>query len=359
MAGEIKISGASAAAPGSRPAENLPFRIGEILRGTVAEESGPGTVVLRLSGRRIVAETQIPLPKDVELRFEVQEAWPNVILRFIPEESLPSSLVKKYLAADLPAEMLAGKLVRLFQDPPGSLPPEVHRTWKLLEKVLRGPATSSGSSGANPWQEILLKSGLFWERKMRRLFEGGKEGLEEIGHDLKGLAAKLLAELRALPEKERAPLEDLIRGLEGLKEKIELLQILNLRHAAREETISFLLPLWFGEALHFIELKLSLPHAQTGQDEGVSLLFLLQLPAWGRMRIAVKMREKDLYACFFLSDAQGADFLRSGLPRLARSLGRLGFKPQLNLCLESPGAISATLLQETEEGGDSFLNVSI
>jgi hypothetical protein len=185
--------------------------------------------------------------------------------------------------------------------------------------------------------------------------------------DLKALMKKLEFQLKSisfhenLSEKDLRSLDKAVKGLGQLLNKIEEYQILNLNPSRPQGKFFLLLPFWFQNQFQFIEMNLSLPQSKKGgsPSEGISILFLLQMPEWGRISVEVKMKGKYLSCQFNVSDPKVCDFLQSAFPELNKHLTQIGFQSQLSISVENVENIVQALLSERVTGAESLLNVIV
>jgi hypothetical protein len=350
----------------------IPFQSGEILRGTVIDPVDPLHTLIRIKGEEILVENRaVSLTQGRELTLQVEEIHPKVILKIIPEESLPGARVEsflmKYLSSDCPLEKLAENLTGLWGISVERMDPEVQGTLKQLFSLLNGFSPLLSPSGPAELQGIVAQSGLFWEAKLRRLIEGqGKESFDSLLEgDLKGLLLKLKAQLNSLIEQKRIPepagIEKWVQALDQFVDKIELYQILNLSQADSKENLLLLFPLWVQNHLQFVELNFSFPRqgAATSAAEESSIFFLLHFPDWGRMRIEVRVKEKSLSCSFTVSDPKVKEFLDRALPELSARLHQIGYGVLSHVSVEKAEKISPSLIPEMERWLNSLLNLVV
>jgi flagellar hook-length control protein FliK len=156
-------------------------------------------------------------------------------------------------------------------------------------------------------------------------------------------------------------IEELVKGLGQFVDKIELYQLLNLNQTDPQEGVLLFFPLWMQNNLQFVELNFSFPRQDrkaTGK-EGLSILFLLHLPDWGRMRIEVRVKGKGLYCSFLVSDPEVKKVLKQAFPELSQSLKQAGFEPLLQVSVESSERIGQSLVPDMKKWADSLLNIVV
>ena len=350
----------------------IPFQSGEILRGTVIDPGDPLHTLVRIKGEEILVENRAAsLIPGRELALQVEEIYPKVILKILPEEGLPGdrieSFLMKYLSSDCPLEELAEKLAGLWRFPAERTDPEVQETLKQLFSLLNRFSPLLSPSDPGELQGIMAQSGLFWEAKLRGLIEG--QGENSFGAllegDLKGLLLKLKSQLNSWIEQNQISkpigVENWVKALDQFVDKVELYQILNLTQPESKENVLLLFPLWVQNTLQFVELNFSFPRqgAETSAKEESSLLFLLHFPDWGRMRIEVRIKEKSLYCSFTVSDPKIKEFLDRALPELSARLHPIGYGVLSHVAVEKPEKISSSLIPEMERWRNSLLNLVV
>ena len=350
----------------------ISFQSGEILCGTVIDPVDPLHTLIRIKGEEIQVENRGgPLSRGSELALEVEKVHPKVILKIISEESLPGARIEswltKYLSSDWPLEKLAKQLDGLWRIPPETIPPEVQDVLKQLLSRLTGFSFLPSAFDPAALEKIVVQSGLFWETKLKRFIENPrKDSFDSLwGKDLKSLLLKLKSEFDSLIKQNRIPdssaMGALAKSLGQYVDKIELYQILNARHADWPENSLIFFPLWVHNDLQFVEMNFTFPRqgAETSAKEEFSLLFLLHLPDWGRMRIEVRVKGKALYCSFTVSDPEGKEILDRALPELTARLLQIGYEALSHVSLEKAEKISPSLIPEMQIWLKSFFNVVV
>jgi hypothetical protein len=358
----------------SAEADPIVFRSGETLNGRIVEAIDDRHAVIRLGGYDLPVESQVPLSKDMEGYFRVEATHPQVILKFIPAGETADlqvdTLLKKYLPFDFSPESLFGKLATLWEMKAGTIPFRMQDTVDRLSALLQGFSIRQPFTiDPEHLREIVSRGGLFFERKLRDLVETQTEDQydQRVKEDMKGLLLELKAQLKSLaslgsdPDRVLPGSKDMLSSVDQLLQKIEAYQVLNLSPSTHPEKIFLLLPLWFHDNLQLVEMNLSLPRPdgdRSSSDEH-SILFLLDLPEWGRVSIGVKIRGKGLYCRFTVSDPDLSAFLIEAFPELSAQLNRIGFQPHLDVSVESPEKMVQAWVSEIGERGKSWLNIVI
>jgi hypothetical protein len=348
------------------------FHPGEIIRGTVIDQVDPLHALILIKAEEILVENRgVSLTKDRELTFQVEAIHPKVILKIIPEENPPGqeieSLLAKYLSSDLPLEKLAENLAGLWKISTETLPPEIQVTLNQFFSLIGRFSPPLSPLDPSALRKLLAQSGIFWEARLKNFIEGQTKDSSDLlaEGDLKSLLIKLKSQLNSLVEQNKnsnsTALQDLVQGLGQFVEKIELYQILNLNHADPQGKFLLLFPLWVQNGLQFVELKFSFPHRgrEALEQEELSILFLLHLPDWGRMRIEARIKEKGLYCTFMVSEPQVKKILEQALPEVSLRLHQVGFDPLFQVSVESGEKISPSLIPDIERWSDSLFNVVV
>ena len=326
-----------------------PLSRGEILEGMILGQEDPQHFLLRIKGQDLKVETQTPLPASGKIALEVETVTPQVILKLLSANETGNltalSLLKKYLGEGVPLEKLAENLSALGKMELGSLPPAIQKTIPELKALLAqyGPPFLTDPQTL---QEKIFQSGLFWENRLQQLIqEKGEEAFLQVSRqDVKGLLLKLKTQLheaaltKGLDNKVLAGAEEWVRGVDAYLQKIEAYQFINQRYADSSEKWMLLLPLWIGQNLQFLELGLGFSRGEgtSPEKDETSLLFLLQLPEIGRIRIEVIIRKDALFGRFGLTDPSFQEWIQQNLPDLEKRLTVLGFHPS-GACRLPPG----------------------
>lgn len=344
------------------------FRPGEILQVRILQQVEPHRFLLQVGSQRLWVESRVPLPPSGDFPLRVEETEPKVILKLLspqdPGEMRIDSLLKKYLGVDVPLEKLADRLSLLAKAGFQGIPPSAQGSLEQIRSLLQSLPDLSALH-PDTLQMLIEKSGFFWENKVKNWMEGARgETLSQVlQEDLKGLGMKLLAQLQSAGTKEGDParVESLKQDLESFLQKLEFYQILNSRNPEQANRLYLFFPFWLGPHLQMVELNLSFPKRDSpkGGEDGFSLLFLLNLPFWGKVRIEVQVREKALFCRFLTGEAQVAEFIHRGFSSLRAHLEKLGFDPHLQASVEGGESIRGTLAQELGKEPPSLLSIII
>lgn len=359
-----------------RSGQDLPhFHIGQVLRGQVIKVMDDCHAVIRMEGRDLFVESRMPLSGGMEGLFKVKAVYPQIVLKLLQAEATglmeAERWLKAFLMTDPSKEGLSERLSLLLKTGREGMAPAVRETMEHLLGLwrsftpLRSPAFDSGHI-----QEMITRSGLFFEHQLGKLIKAGRQNQfeEALGRDVKGMLMKLKAQIEASSSAARASgsssslQEDLLDGVNHLLQRIEGAQLLHSHSSAgSQEKVFLLLPFWIQERLQLVDLHLSLP--QSGSDrsdpEGMSMLFLLHLPEWGKMSIEVRMTGKKLYGRFLLSSEEATSFFSGVIHELQSRLLHLGFQPEIRAFAQAPEKIVELFLSEMKGNDRSLLNLIV
>ena len=347
------------------------FPLGEVLEGRVIKQIDDRHAVVQFNGHDLLVESDLSLPNEMRGSFRVEATHPCVILKLLPEEGAIDPSIhpwfKSLSSSNLRMDHLFETLSFLRGD---TLPPQVRDTVEQLVTLL-GLFSTDPSASLDPKQiqRIVTQSGLFFENRVKGLIETHKEDQIDqlVTEDLKGLVMKLRAQLSSLsplknhPDHHPIPVLDFEKDLEQILQGIKGHQIINIHSSDHPWRIFFLLPLWVQNDFQFIEMSLSLSHPEAGRSDsgGISLLFLLRMPEWGRLCVEVRMRGKGIYCRFVVSDPEVSAFLDKGFPELLEKLNGMGFQPHLSLSVETDEGMVQDWFGEMEREGASLLDLIV
>jgi hypothetical protein len=248
--------------------------------------------------------------------------------------------------------------------------PAEKETWQQFLHLFHQFSLSDlESQGPHLLEKLFSQSGFFWESKVRHWIEGGRKDPADplVREDLKGLASKLLDLLKGLAGSSGSEsgkpgtLEQLKQDLGSFLQKIDLYQVLNLRPSDSPDRFFLFFPLWVGNQLQFVEFNLSLPREKSSPERGngFSVLFMLNLPDLGKVRIEVQIKGKDLFCRFVVSEGEVSEFLKQNLSLLRERLEGLGFRPSLQMTAGPVEMEKEIFLRDLEGEPQALLSVVI
>ena len=343
----------------AKPIDPDSFALGEIIPVKWVRFLDPQRVLIQVKGKELVAETAFPLPEGAEFQVQVEQLEPRVIFKLLLPTSGGSvslSLLKKYWVGDPPLERLVESWKALEAQQGPSLPKEVQETWTRIRETIK-PFSGMLEAGADPQAlaRIIDQSGLNLENKLLRMTTSdGKPSFQTpLEGDLKGLLLKMKAQLeRVAPET--------ARELQPLIQKMELYQLLNAGEGDSAKLL-LLIPLLFPEGLRWTEVLFSGDRGGGGPagDPERALLFLLDLPALGKLQIEIQIHENRLYGRFKTADPRIEDYLKENMSRLADRLGMAGYLADLEIRVVDPSLLQEVLPARLEGFPDSLVSLVV
>ena len=303
-----------------KPVDPDSFALGEIIPVKWVHSLGPQWVLIQVNGKELVAETAFPIPEGAEFQVRVEQLEPRVIFKLLMPTSGGSvsfSLLKKYWVGDPPLEMLAESWEALERAVGPSLPKEVRETWARIQETTR---QFSGilESGADPQAlaRIIDQSGLNLENKLLRLI--ASDGKPSFPGRAGGGPEKPVF-------KNEGPIgtgrSGKGRGNSTDPSKDGTLSVIECREG-RPLSDPAAAPPAFPQGLRWAEVLFSGDQQGGGPaaDRGRELLFLLDLPALGKLQIQIQIRGTRMYGRFKTADPFIGEYLEENVSRLA---GRL------------------------------------
>jgi hypothetical protein len=343
----------------AKPFDPDSFTLGEIIPVKGVRSLDSQRVLIQVKGRELVAETTVPLPEGAEFQARVEQLEPRVIFKFLMPasgDSVSFSLLKKYWVGDPPLERLVESWEALENPQGPSLPKEVQETWTRIRETVK---LFSGmlESGADPQAlaRIIDQSGLNLENKLLRIItsDGKPFSPDLLQGDLKGLLLKMRAQVeRAAPET--------ARELQPLIQKIELYQLLNAGEGDPSKLL-LLIPLLFPEGLRWTEVLFSGDRGgrESAGDRESGLLFLLDLPALGKLQVEIQIHENRLHGRFKTPDPRIGKYLEENMSRLADRLRLAGYGADIEIRVVDPKQLQEILPARLEGFPDSLVSLLV
>ena len=165
----------------------------EVVEGKVMQSFSSGNVLLLINGRRVMARSYVPLKEGKILSLKVEETVPIPTLKLLGIKFMDSNAINTSILLSAIKENLWKSTFENINH--SGLPKEVLSPFKeLIHNLSMGLFLKSTPKLL--W-ELIDKSGLNWEAKLRKILLAKKIGgasLDKlIQKDLKGLASKFLA----------------------------------------------------------------------------------------------------------------------------------------------------------------------
>jgi hypothetical protein len=343
----------------ARPFDPALFTLGEIVPAKWIRSLDPQRVLIQVKGREIVAEAAFPLPEETAFQVRVEQLAPRVILKLIlpaADGPVTAGLLKKYWVGDPPLEKIMEGWEALERLQGSSLPEKVQETRIQLRELIQSFSRML-TDGPDPQAlaRVIDQSGLNLENKLRRLITPtGKPSRPAVPEeDLKGLFIKIISQLeRVAPET--------ARELQPIIQKMELYQLLNAGEGDPSKLL-LLLPLFFPEGLRWSEILFSGDRGDEApaEDRERGLLFLLDLPALGKLRIEIRIRKNQLFGRLKTADPRIGEYLEKNKSRLAERLGAAGYSVDIEIRVVGPEQLQEVLPARMEDFPDSLVSLVV
>jgi hypothetical protein len=322
----------------------------EIITGKVLRSFSLSKSLLFIKGKKVIAETRVPLREGMKLSLKVEEASPNPILKLLDTNinsrrvvntSIILSAIKenlwKSLCEGLKHEPLFGTDIKPFRQLMNN----------LSQRLFLKPEPDL-------FRKIIENTGFCWEAKLKNLFlqkRTGKPSISKLAKgDLKGLGSKIFS---------------LMEGKQVLMKRflstIENIQLLNHMGLEQDRKLFIPIPIQFpdgfftvGQLLIQLNQKKKGNHEEEGAKIGLlKISFLLELSNLGSLRSDLTIKEKEIYGKFILAKEEAKLIIEENLPTFIDALQKKGFSvPQMDCQIRSPEIITQSLVKEIikEEG---------
>jgi hypothetical protein len=319
----------SEASPGLPPLE-----AGQIVTATVIEQLSAGRYHLALMGVAVDATAPAGLQAGAELRLQVTQLKPAVVLHLLPPqaglESEAIDLLRTLLLRAIPAgdslSALQQELSRSIAHCPQE---EVPHTLTALQDFLTRLLPENAPPTAERLHAFIRDGGLHYEAKLAGLVAPPDQGRPDVvSGDLKGLLLQAIREVEGSAEA-----SDPVALLDALRhhlDHIETHQVLNLVAQAHREPYQLQIPIFLNHGLSTAFLSIDADAGQERREAGSArpgyhLLFLLNLENFGQTRIDAHVSAQVLRVIFYAEESAAVTQLRSALPALEERLHTLGY----------------------------------
>ena len=317
----------------------------EIVKGKVVKSFSLKSVLLLIKGRRIMAETHMPLREGSVISLKVEEVQPNPVLKLLGTinqsiETINTSMILNGLNENV--------WKTIFENIDCCILPDKD---KKLFKALIDDVSKKLFLKPNPdlLRELVDKSGIGWEAKLREIITSktdySKTNINElITGDLKGFGSKFIS---------------LMEGKNDLFERfvstIKNLQLLNQFGLEQERKIFIPIPFQFPDGLftagqlliHLNENKKEDGDGKEKDKEFFKISFLLEMTRLGPLRADLVVRKKQINGRFLIVEEKAKNIIEKQLPSLIESLEKKGFVILHFDChIKEPVEIKDTLIKE-------------
>jgi hypothetical protein len=339
----------------SRQGKILPFAENEVVQGRVIKRILPNHALLLFGEEEVTARTSVPLRAGQIAFFKVERVSPQCILKLVEARIADLHGVEGSPARNALCESpykslieILAPFIRSAEEPALSeLPDILVRWWGLLSRISFPPEQVDQGQFLR-W--FIQGSGMIWEHKLRTLllseFPSGENLDALIGHDLKGLALKSLADGWA----NKSVFHEAINRF---VDSIEQFQVLNVSRLEGEGKLFFTMPVQFRNQFGFGELLIDLAEKaedDTDDRKGDKVLrvsLLLRMSCLGPVRADVSVFQKVIRVGFWVCEEETQSLFKNYAGLLKRQLERHGFHLHEARChLQEAHVLTQTSLVE-------------
>jgi len=322
----------------------------EVIEGKVLKSFPSGKVLLLIKGKTIMAKSQIPLREGRILPFRVEEVLPGTILRVSGVNISDPKDINVSIILSAMKENLWKSISKNLNN--YGLPKEILSQFKTL--MNDSSLELFSKSAPDLLKSLIDKSGLNWEAKLKKaLLDKPVKGdnlNRLIQGDLKGLVSKFLA-LKggngALPKK--------------LISTIENIQLLNRLGLEQDRKIFLPIPMQFSNGLFTVgQLLIRLPQkeydkspSQKKNEDIFRLTFLLELSNLGPLRADLTVLKKRIECRFLMTNEKTKILFEKSMSALISRMKETGFSiDHMECSIQDSRTVQQSLIGEIipEEG---------
>jgi hypothetical protein len=311
------------------------LEVGQEISATIVGELDDGRIVLNIGGALIEANNPGDLAPGQNLRLRVDFLEPQIMLHIVEQEPTIEGEAASLLRQRLPGLMDQDKSLIAFPEKlvasnillDGTTP---QSTLEKLRNFVADILDKQQPLTPERLMQFVRDSGLHYESKLFRALAGNSADLTAIAdHDLKGLLLGALKDLEAgaggsVPR----------RAIAGQLDHLEIQQAVNLLAQLEGQPLQIRIPFFTG--VGFTDVALAVERDGKGQGERSSpmaqeytVMFLLDLDNFGRMRIEAHLKAQDLRVLFYVDREDSVVLLKHELPAFAATLKAMGYREVL------------------------------
>ena len=326
----------------------------EVVEGTVLKSSSSGKALLLIKGRRVMARTYVPLREGRVLSLKVEEVSPIPTLKPLGIKFTDSGAINISIILSAIKENLWKSIFENINNyGPSKEALSLFRelmTYVSLRLFLK--------STPELLRELIDKSGLGWEAKLRKVLLnktiGGDNLNKLIEGDLKGQVSRLLA----LKQEKGGLLKRFVSTIKN----IQLLNKFGLEH---DRKIFLPIPIQFPDGSFTVgQLLIHLPEEkdkyrkQKGDRNFFRITFLLDLSNLGPLRADLTIKGKEIGGEFLLTSKEAKLVIEKSIPIFISRMKERGFSIHHIEChLKDPEIVKESLIKEIIQEEDSTINL--
>ena len=339
--------------PGSLSKFPLKLEKNEVVSGQVLKLLPESKATLLIKGRPVIAKSPLPLTQGSLLSFKVENTSPFPILKLIGTTFTESggvnvSMVMSAIKKNLWKALLEN--VGQYRLPKG----DIARFRALMDDLTW---RLSPKSKPDSLRELIAKSGLGWEAKLRKVaLNGSLKGADFkrlLAGDLKGMVSKWLA----LQDKEEVHLKRVVSMIKNT-------QLLNLT-TDQDRKIFLPIPILLPQGIFTVaQLLIHIPRREGGSSSEKKerdlfrISFLLEMSRTGPIRVDLTIKGKEITGQFTLATAKAKSILERNLPLFISSMEEKGFKADQMTCkLKRSEKVTQPLINEIIREGKGSMSL--
>lgn len=321
--------------PAATPQMGQPVTITDLAIGTrvvgqIIQQVAQNRFQVNVRGQILELETAQPLRQGDQLHMQVAQTVPHLAMRIIDSNHAPNSDTE-LLQSCPPPENSSGKTLEHLQQSLANWPAvstnqsapntplSIEQAAAAVQDRLQQLIPDLTSIDAKQVETLIRDGGQFYESKLFTTAESNPEQLVSIaGDDLKGLLMGLARQMQD-PQAMMATLQPLAESAAQHLGQIEAQQVANCVAQSHQEAIVIDLPFYVGGQLCSGKLAINpdRPQDDSAQGEeqwpGYAVLFLLELPSIGPVRVDAHISQTSLQVRFYLDNPVALELLKRRL----------------------------------------------
>jgi hypothetical protein len=295
------------------------WRVGQQLTALVVESRPNGALLLSVGGKTFTASSDLPVQAGTRMAMEVKQAGQELVLRRIPDASLPRAdasgrAVETTLALGSPRPAALLNQLSLQAARFGS------SQLQELTRTLRSRALKVETLSAGEVQKGLRDSGLFTEvdllaGRSNRAGQSSKANLSQIQAVALALADDLdegASEIKSLHQ----IVDKALSLLKGISQQ----QLASLPQDDGGQRWLFTLPAQLGEQFHDVQLQLEREAREADQPQGWRASLCFEFPEMGSMTVQIQLQGSSVSVAFECGKPDTSLWLTRSMPSLENQL---------------------------------------
>lgn len=289
------------------------WRVGQTLSALVSSRMPSGQILLSIGGRSFVTSQDIPVQPGTNVRFEVQQLEPRLVLKLLDRNSYGSLNTNgTSVTADRTSNLGLSQFIRILSS-------IVNRSIEVptpnlgeARALLNQSALTATSINAQTVQSALLLSGIFTEA----LWAANRIDLAVRSSKtvILSLRERITLALRSksLTPAERESLSKLLEHIDSVVSSITNRQILSIPQEAGNQKWAAAIPLQWGGDFLEIDVEIKREVSQHDENETIwSFAFSLELNRLGVVTARIYLLGEQLRIEFEVSEAVSSELSRA------------------------------------------------